>query len=165
MESFGSSVVTPLVVKITERERMKFKKFPYKSMEDDLNGAFSSVLYGVLHVECIRAYIHCNIKDLVNAEMLSLYTKHMIDGMGNLKLDFKSLQNKGFIQFVNFPVFDEPEWVKYILSRVHDEFIWLDKPYKITKNKIQAVTCLNVISEVLDLRNVNNMTIRGVIGS
>lgn len=60
-------------------------------MEDDLNGAFSSISYGVLHIKDIRAYIHSNIEELGNAEIISLYTKHMMDGMGNLKPDLKSL--------------------------------------------------------------------------
>lgn len=137
----------------------------YKSMEDNLYGAFSSIPYGVLHVEDIRAYIHCNIEDLGNAEMLSLYTKHMIGDMGNLKLDFKSFQDKGFTQFVKFLVFDEPKWVRYILSRVHDEFIWLDKPHNIIKTTIQDVTCLNVTSEVLGLRNIKNATVIQVTNS
>lgn len=91
MASSRSGVANPLVFKLTDRIRPQFKKHPYKSNEDDPNGAFSSVLYGVLHVENIRAYIHCNIEELGNVEMLPLYTKHMIDGMRNLKPDFKSL--------------------------------------------------------------------------
>lgn len=72
MASSGFGVVTSLVVEIMDRARPKFKRNPYKSKEDDLNGAFSFVLYGVLHVEDIRAYIHCNIEELWNAKMLTL---------------------------------------------------------------------------------------------
>lgn len=89
MASFG--VATPLVIEVTDRARPKFKKHPFKSMEDHPNGAFSSVLFGVLHVEDIREYIRCNIEELGNVEMLSLYTQHMMDGMGNLKPDVKYL--------------------------------------------------------------------------
>lgn len=64
--SSGSSVATPLVVKITDWARPQFKKHPYKSMEDP-NGSFSYVSYGVLHVKDIRAYIHYSIEDLGNA--------------------------------------------------------------------------------------------------
>lgn len=101
----SSSVSPPFVVEVTNRARPKFKKHPYKLMEDDLNGSFSSILYGMLHVEDIREYIHCNIEDLANVVILTLYTKHMMDGMGNLNPNFKSLQGKGFNQFMNFPIF------------------------------------------------------------
>lgn len=75
----ASGVATPLVVEITERARPMFKIHLFKSIEDDLEGAFFSVLYGVLHNEDIRVYIHCNIEELGIADMLSLYTKNMID--------------------------------------------------------------------------------------
>lgn len=56
-------------------------------MEDDSSGAFSLVYYRVLHVDDVRAYIHCNIKDLESAQMMKLYTQHMIDGMGARNLN------------------------------------------------------------------------------
>lgn len=86
-----------MVVEIIERARPVFKRHPFKFVEDDLKGAFSSVSYGVLHNEGIRTYIHCNIEELGNVDMLSLYTKHMMDEMGNMNPEFKSLQDKGFI--------------------------------------------------------------------
>lgn len=49
--------------------------------------------------------------------------------------------------------------MRYILSHVHDEFIWLDKPYKITKQAIHAVTFLNQTSGKPNLRKVMNPTI------
>lgn len=57
------------------------------------------------------------------------------------------------------------EWIWYVLSRVHDEFIWLDRPYKITKQVIQVVTCLSATGEVLSLRKVSNNTVITTTGS
>lgn len=93
-----SGIVTPLVVGITERARLVFKRNSFKSIEDDLEGAFSFIPYGVLHNVDIRPYIHYNIEEHGYVDILSLLTKHMMDGMGNLKSEFKSLQTKGFIQ-------------------------------------------------------------------
>lgn len=92
----SSSIATPLVVDVTKRARPIFKKHPYESMGDDMSSAFSSISYRLLHVEGIRAYIHCNIEELGRAQILNLYTKHMIDGMGSLKPKFKSIEEKGF---------------------------------------------------------------------
>lgn len=83
----------------------------------------------------------------------------MINGIGNLKPEFNSIEEKGFAQFVNFLIFDEPTWARYILSRIHDEFMWLDKPFKITQNAIKAITCLSSIVEVPTLRNVKNQMV------
>lgn len=116
-------------------------------------------------MEDIRVYSHCNIEELGNAQMLKLYIDHMIDRMGNLKPEFKMLEEKGFTQFVNFSDFDEPEWVRYILSKIHDKFMWLDKPHEITKTIIKVVTCLNSTGEVTSLRNVKNQIVTKVIGS
>lgn len=126
---------------------------------------FSFVPYKVFHNEDIRAYIHCNIKEFGNLDMSSLYAKHMVDDFENLKSDFKNLESKGFIQFVHFSVFDKPEWVRYVLSQIHDEFLWLDKSHKITKKAIEAVTYLNATSKVPGLWNEKNTTVMEVTGS
>lgn len=80
-----SGIATPLVVEIKDRARLIFKKHPFKFVEDDLEGAFSSVPYDVLHNEDVRAYIHCDLAELGNADMLTLYNKHLVDSLGNLK--------------------------------------------------------------------------------
>lgn len=95
------------------------------------------VPYNVLYNEDIRTYIHCDIEELGNANMLTLYNKHMADSLGNMKPKYKILHDKGITQFIHFLVFDEVEWVWYTLRRVNDEFIWFDRPYKITKKAIQ----------------------------
>lgn len=95
--AFTSSVATLHVIDITKRVRLVLKRYPLKFVEDDPKGSFSLVSYGVLHNEDSRAYIHWNIKEPRNVDMLSMYTKHMMDGMRNLKLGFKSLEDKGFI--------------------------------------------------------------------
>lgn len=81
----SSYVDTPLVVEVSERERSQFNKTPFKSIEDDPNSAFSSVPYGVLHVDDVRAYIHYNIEETGNEEILALYNKHITDKDGNPK--------------------------------------------------------------------------------
>lgn len=66
---------------------------------------------------------------------------------------------------MNFLDFDEPEWVQYILRRIHDKFMWLEKTHKITKTTIKVVTYLISTSEVLGLRNVKNQTVLEEAGS
>lgn len=130
-----SGIVTPLVVKIKDRSLPVFKKHPFKLFEDDLAGVFSSTPYNVLHNEDIRAYIHCDLEELRNADMLDLYNKHLVNGLGNLEPEYKELHDKGLSQFVHLPLFDEVEWIHYIPSHVHDEFIWLDRPHKLPRNQ------------------------------
>lgn len=48
-----------VIYDVVDKPRYKLKQHPYKSYEDDLKGAFSQTPIGVLHIEDIRAYIHC----------------------------------------------------------------------------------------------------------
>lgn len=93
----SSSVNNPLVVEVSERERSQFKKNPFKSFKDDLNGALSFVPYDVLHVDDVRAYIPYNIEETDNEAILALYNQHLWDKNGNLKLKYVQLQRKGFM--------------------------------------------------------------------
>lgn len=45
----------------------------------------------MLHNEDIRTYIHYDLKELGNVDMLDLYKKHLADGLGNLKPEYKVL--------------------------------------------------------------------------
>ena len=54
---------TPTICDVSERPRHKFKKNLYKFIKDDLYNALSTVPYGVLHVENVRAYIHYNYEE------------------------------------------------------------------------------------------------------
>lgn len=48
---------------------------------------------------------------------------------------------------------------------MHDEFIWLDRPHKITKQAIHVVTFLAETGDVPSLRKVSNDTIVATTGS
>lgn len=83
-----SGIATHLVVEIKDRAPPVFKKCPFKSVEDNLEGAFSLVPYDVLHNEDVKAYIHYDLKELGNADMLDLYNKHLANDLRNLKFEF-----------------------------------------------------------------------------
>lgn len=113
----------------------------YKSMEDDPEGAFLQTPHGVLHVEDIRAYIHYKFEIIGIAEII----KDMSDMMEEEKLKpkFTRLKDLNIFQMFEFYEFDEPKWIKIILSRMHDKFIWMgDQPTMITKDLIHVVTGL-----------------------
>lgn len=67
---------------------------------------------------------------------------------------------------MDFLTFDEAEWVRYVLSYIHREFIWLDHPYKITKEVIKKVTCLHKIKGVPGTRcKLSNTELNKLIGA
>lgn len=57
---------------------------------------FSSIPHNILHIEDVRVFTHCNIEEIGSAQILNLYTKQMADEVGNLKPEFKVMEEKGF---------------------------------------------------------------------
>jgi len=152
-------MATPNIVKISDRPHPTFKKHPYKSLEVDPLGAFSSVPHGVLHTEDIRVYIHANFEDFGESKLMDIYHKQLIDDSFEIKPQYKAIRDKHFAQCIHFPYFEEDEWVRYVLSRVHDNFLWLNKPFKITKDAIRAITGLHSSGGLPVLKSVKNQTV------
>lgn len=82
-----------------------------------------------------------------------------------VKLEFKALEENKFVQVVRFPVFYENEWVWYVLSRIHDKFMWLNQSCKITKDVIQVVTSRCSSGGFPLLRSVMNQMVTDATGS
>lgn len=62
--------------------------------------------------------------------------------------------DKGFHHVVNFIHDFEEENVRYVFSRIHNQFMWLYRPHKITKEAIHVVTKLWATGEVPLLRTI-----------
>lgn len=90
---------------------------------------------------------------------MDLYIDKIMDNINNPKPEFSQLNRKVFTQFVNFPSFNLKEWVRYVLSRVHVECIWMENPYKINVEATKAVTCLHQISKKVGLQKVTNLVV------
>lgn len=140
----SSNVDTPLLVKFRNCPSPKFKKHPFKSLLDEPLGVFFSVFHGVLHTEDIRAYIHCDIEEIGSYDVSCVFTENLITN-NQLKPEYAHLHRNSFTHFMDFMIFDKDEWVRYILSRIHGEFIWLDWSYKIIEEVIKKITFLHKI--------------------
>jgi hypothetical protein len=92
-------------------------------MEDEPEAAFSQNPHGIFHVEDIRAYIHCKIEIIGNAQIIRDLRDMMEEG--ELKHEFTKLKDLNIFQMFEFYEFDELEWIKIILSIIHDKFIWM----------------------------------------
>jgi hypothetical protein len=90
-------------------------------MEDDPEGALSQTPHGVLHVEDIRAYIHYKFEIIGTTQIIRDLSDMMEEG--ELKPEFTKLKFLNIFQIFKFYEFDEPKWIKIILSRIHDQFI------------------------------------------
>lgn len=106
---------TPQVVDITKRNKYKFKKHPFISMENNPEGAFSQTPFGVLHVEDIRTYIHCKFESIGDLEIMKEMNE-VLDDQGVLKVEFTNLDNCRLITYMEQHEFSNAEWVRIVLS-------------------------------------------------
>lgn len=94
-----------------------------------------------MFVEDPRAYIHCYIESLWSEDLMNLYMNLITDKNGVVKSKHKVVEDLGFIDILHMPELSD-EVVRYVLSRVHGEFMWLDSVFKITMEAIRDVTGL-----------------------
>lgn len=116
---------TPYLVDVTVRPHPEFKRHPFKSIETDPVRAPSGVPYGVLHVEDVRSYIHYKLEDLGIFAIFDQY-RLLCDKNGVLKEQYRRVTDKGFHHALNSIDDFEDDHVRYVLSHVHDQIIWLD---------------------------------------
>lgn len=93
-----------------------------------------------------------------------MYMITFLDKNGVIKLEFRHLKDQGFTDILEMPEFDD-EIIQYVLSRVHGEFIWLDRPHKITKNVIRAITDLPQVGQRLDKKKISNNEVTKLTGA
>lgn len=78
----------------------------------------------------------------------------LCDEQGVINDQFRRVPDKGFHHVVNFIDKFEEDHFRYVLSRIHDQFMWLDRQHKITKESIHVVTRLWATGEVRMLRTI-----------
>lgn len=73
---------------------------------------------------------------------------------GVWKDEFQKVNRLNWCNSKTFFIFEEPEWVKIVLKKIHGHFYWLrDKPIKIKKKIIHEVAGFSDISEQLALKS------------
>ena len=95
---------TPKVYNMNERPWYEFKKHPFIVMGDDPIGVFSQFVEGELHVEYIRAYIHCKFGSVGDKDNYSDIDE-VYDNEKKSKLGFKFLGDLNILQFMSYGEF------------------------------------------------------------
>lgn len=86
----------------------------------------------------MHAYIHNKISEIGDFKLQSTYEE--LSENGKLKDEHKHLEVKELTNALHFPREFNFEWIRVVLSRVHEGKIWLDEPIKISKDVIHVVT-------------------------
>ena len=113
-------------------------------MLDDPLGTFSQVPENVLHVEDIRGYSHCKIESIGNSNIHKDLEKICRNDL-SLKPEFTYLERLHLIKHMFYMDFDNQDWIRIILSRIHDDLLWLG----------DLVVCIDndLIHKVINLSN------------
>lgn len=80
------------------------------------------------------------------------------------KPKFQILKDQGFTDILEMVKFKD-EMIWYLLSQVHGKFLWLDRPYKITKETICAITGFPQVKQTLGKRKISRNEVNKLIGT
>ena len=77
-----------------------------------------------MHVEDIRGYIYCKIESLGDSDIHKDLEKLCKNDL-SLNPEFMHLERLNLVRLMFYMDFDNEEWTRIILSRVHDDLLWL----------------------------------------
>ena len=87
-------------------------------------------------IQNVRCCYTCKVGRIGDMEIKVSFGKLCVDGV--LKEENKIIERKGLTHCLYFPNVFKMEWIKILLSRIHDHSIWLENGLtKITKRIIQ----------------------------
>lgn len=149
-------ISTPVLVEDIKEPQPEFKIHPTKAGEINMIDALSSVPSIVLLVEDIRSYIHYKLEELGEKFIRKEFKGLCVNDQ--FKVEYLPLKTKGLSNAIDFPDQSHFNWVRYVLSKVHDQFLWLEAQalIKITTDVIQRVTRFSAIGEALNLRKISS---------
>ena len=108
----------------------------------------------------VKSCYNCKIGDM---EIREAYEKLCVNG--TLKDKFKIVETKGLTHCLKFSTVFKTEWIRLVLSRIHDGSIWLeDGPMKITKIIVHRVTRYPTLDQPKTLRSDSKEVIEKNIG-
>lgn len=117
----------------------KFKDYPNITLTGDEFGALFSIPPRVLMIHNVQLCYMCKVAEIGDYELQATYDKLYENGV--LIDETKIVFEKGLTYSLAFMKVIKVEWIKMVLSRVHDMKIWLEGgPIKINKAIIFQVT-------------------------
>lgn len=129
-----------MLVKGVKWKVPNFKLVPAIAKSLDPQGAQSQISPKVLLFNDIQTYFKCNIQEIGTS-----LAKLCVDG--TLKHEHKHLETKGLTHIPHLPRNFQVKWMRYILIRVHNGQLWLEKPVLITKKMIHRITGLLMLNK------------------
>ena len=106
----------------------------------------------VVMIQDVRKCYNCKVGSVGDMKLRGAYDKLCHNGV--LKEEFSIVEKKGLTCALDFPTAFKTLWIKIILSRIHDMYIWLEGgPMKIMKRVIHRVTGFPTLDQPRALRS------------
>lgn len=103
-------------------------------------------------IQDVRCCYTCKVGSTGDMEIKDLYGKLCENKI--LKEEYKIIERKGLTCALDFPNIFKTEWIKILLSIIHDNSIWLENGHiKITKNIVQRVTWYSTLDRPKTMRS------------
>ena len=122
-----------------EVKQPEFKPIPEVAYRNDPVSALSIISNKVVMVQDVQRCYNCKIGAIGDLEIFNAYDKICENKI--LKDEFSIIERKGLTKTIEFPIVFKVEWIRIVLSRIHDGAFWLEVgPMKFTKKTIDRVT-------------------------
>ena len=122
-----------------EVKQPEFRPIPEVAYKNDPVGALSMIPDKVVMVQDVRKCYNCKIRAIGDLEITNAFDKLCV--YGKLKDEFIIVKNKTLTKALAFPTVFKTEWIRIVLSGIHDGAFWLETgPVKFTKKTINRVT-------------------------
>ena len=96
------------------------------------------ILPKVVMIQDVRKCHNCKVGSIGDLELKEAYDR--LCENGKLKDEYQIVERKGLTHALNTPTVFKTEWIKIVLSQIHEGYIWLEKgPVKITKRIVLRV--------------------------
>ena len=115
-----------------EVKQLDFRPILEVSYKNNSTSAQSIIFPKVMMVQDVRKCYNCKVGAIENMEIHQAYDKMCENGV--LKEVFQIVERKGLTRALVFLAVFKIKWIRIILSRIHDGYLWLEGgPKKIKK--------------------------------
>lgn len=135
-----------------EVKQLEFKSILEVAYKNDLAGALSIIFDKFVMVQDVHRFYNCKIGAIGDLEIYNAYDKLCEKKI--LKDEFSIIERKGLTKALEFPIVFKVEWVRIVLSKIHDGAFWLEMELvKFTKKAVHRVTGIPTLDRPKTLRS------------
>ena len=73
-------------------------------------------------IQDVKCCYTCKVGNIGDMEIRDFYSQLCVNGA--LREENKIVEKKGLTYALDFPNVFKTEWIKIVLNRIHDDFIW-----------------------------------------